>query len=211
MTQPVPPRQVRWAIVATCVVAAVHVAALILIAQHVDVIRGALSAAHPTASATQVNALTRSQVLNSVVPHVVLAIVLPWRAYRLLSGRRSARVVLTALLAVQLAAHATLPMVLAVLPGYAGWVIAVQGFSLVFEVAALGLLWGRHGCARFSARLPRRRCPPSRNQPRPAQLSGSTPMSGKSPPQTALTPQVHGVVTIKGGPGIREPAAHAEP
>lgn len=141
MTPSVPPREVNRAIVATCVVAAVHLAALVLIAWHVNVIRDALASAHPGVTTAQLAELTQSQVLSSVVPHVVLAVVLPWRAYRLRSARPRSRTILTVLLALQLAAHATLPMVLAVLPGYAAWVIAVQGFSLAFEITALWLLW----------------------------------------------------------------------
>jgi hypothetical protein len=90
-------------------------------------------------------------VLSSVVPHVIFAILLPLRAYRLRTGRSRARTILTVLLALQIAAHGTLPMVLKVLPGYGAWVIAVQAFSLVFEVAALWLLWGSPAARRFFA------------------------------------------------------------
>jgi hypothetical protein len=141
MTIPNPPRDLRRAFLAVLVVAAVHLVALVLIALHVDVIRGATAAAHPDLAADRIDALTRSQVFSSVVPHVVLALVLPWRAWALRSGRRSARIILTVLLGLQLLAHATLPVVLRELPGYAGWVIAVQAFSLVFELLALWLIW----------------------------------------------------------------------
>jgi hypothetical protein len=146
------PQEVRRAAWATCIVAAVHVAALALILTHVDVVRTALAASHPNVTAAKLADLTQSQVLSSVVPHVVFAIVLPLCAYRLLTGRSRARTVLTVLLALQIAAHATLAMVLAVLPGYALWVIGVQAFSLVFEVAALWLLWGTAPAKRFFAR-----------------------------------------------------------
>jgi len=44
-------------------------------------------------------------------------------------------------LIIQVLAHLTLPMVLAELPGYEGWVITVQAVSLVFELSALWWLW----------------------------------------------------------------------
>ena len=135
------PPHLRSAVAAVFVVAAVHVAALILIGLHVDVIRGSVAAAHPGIDAGRLSELTGTQVLSSVVPHVLLVVLLSWRAWRLRSGRPRTRIVVTILLAVQLLAHATLPTVLRMLPGYGGWVTGVQAFSLVFELAALWLLW----------------------------------------------------------------------
>jgi hypothetical protein len=139
ITAPSPlPTAVRRAQVAVVAVAAIHVLALVLILDHRDVIAAAVAAAHPTGDA---DALTRSALTQSIVPHVVLALLLPLRAARLRGGRPGTRRFLTAILVIQLLAHATLPIVLAELPGYGGWVIAVQAASLVFEVAALSWLW----------------------------------------------------------------------
>jgi hypothetical protein len=44
-------------------------------------------------------------------------------------------------LAIQVLAHATLPAVLAQMPGYAAPISALQAASLLFEVAAIVLLW----------------------------------------------------------------------
>lgn len=134
-------RELRWAILCICVVAAVHLAALVLVLTHTDVIRDALANTNPDITSTRLDDLAQTQVVSSVVPHILLPLLLLWRAYRLRQGRPSSRIWITVLLVIQLLAHATLPMVLAVLPGYEGWVIAVQAFSLVFELATLWLLW----------------------------------------------------------------------
>jgi hypothetical protein len=135
---PIALRRTQYAVV---VVAAIHVLALLLIFTHRDVIAASLAARHPQATATELDALTRSALLQAVLPHVVLAMLLTLRAWRLRNGRRSGRIALTVMLAIQVAAHASLPIVLAELPGYAAAVIAVQAVSLVFELAALWLLW----------------------------------------------------------------------
>jgi hypothetical protein len=141
------PANVRRAQLAVFAVAAIHVLALLLVLMHRDVISAALAAQHPGAEA---DALAGSAVLQSALPHVILAILLPLRALRLRNGRRSTRLILTVVLIIQIAAHATLPMVLAELPGYGAWVIAVQAVSLMFEVAALYLLWTRESTAYFT-------------------------------------------------------------
>jgi hypothetical protein len=132
---PIVLRRVQYAV---AVVAAIHVVALLLILLHRDVISAAVAARNPGGD---VDKLTSDAVLQGVIPHVVLAVVLPLRALRLRDGRGSARTWLTVLLAIQLLAHASLPIVLAELPGYGPWVIGVQTFSLLFEVTALWLLW----------------------------------------------------------------------
>jgi hypothetical protein len=132
------PTQLRRTQYAVGVVAAIHVMALALVLLHRDVIAGAMAVQHPGGD---IEALTTAAVLQAVFPHAILALVLPLRAKRLATGRPSSRIVLTVMLAIQVAAHATLPMVLAELPGYAPWVIGVQAVSLVFELAALRLLW----------------------------------------------------------------------
>jgi hypothetical protein len=126
MTIPVAVRRSQYAVF---VVAAIHIVAIALILMHRDDL-------HPGPN-DDVNGL----LLQSLVPHVILAILLPLRALRLARGRRKSRTVLTVVLAVQILAHATLPMVMRELPGYGGWIIAVQAVSFVFEVAALAYLW----------------------------------------------------------------------
>jgi hypothetical protein len=128
------PTVLRRAQYAVYAVAAIHVVALLLIVQHRDVIEAAVAAKNAGAD-------VNGAVLQSVIPHIILAVLLPLRALRLRSGRRKSRTVLTVVLAIQLAAHATLPMVLGELPGYAVAVIAVQAVSLAFEITALCLLW----------------------------------------------------------------------
>ena len=140
------PLLLRRAQQAVYVVAAIHGLALILVLTHRDVIAGALAAQHPGAD---IGALTDAAVWQSVIPHVVLAILLPRRALRLASGRPSARIVLTVVLGIQVAAHATLPMVLAELPGYGVWIIGLQAVSLVFELVALRLLWTSEASVHF--------------------------------------------------------------
>ena len=131
---------------AVLVVAAIHVVALVLVLQHQDVISAALAAQRPGAD---IGALTRATVLQSVIPHVVLAVLLPIRAFRLNPAKPGSRIVLTVVLGVQILAHATLPMVTRELPGYGPWIIAVQAVSLVFEVAALCNLWSGEARAMF--------------------------------------------------------------
>jgi hypothetical protein len=125
---------------AVLVVAAIHVVALVLIYQHQDVISAALAAQHPGAN---IEALTHDTVLQSAIPHLVLAVLLPVRALRLRPGRPGSRVVLTVILCIQILAHATLPITLKELPGYEPWIIVIQAVSLVFEVFALYTMWSR--------------------------------------------------------------------
>jgi hypothetical protein len=140
------PASLRRAQLAIFAVAAIHVLALILVLTHRDVIAGALAGQHPGADA---DALANAAVWQAAIPHIVLAILLPLRALRLRSGKRSSRIIVTVVLGIQLAAHASLPMTLSELPGYGGWVIAVQAVSLVFEVAALVLLWAQESTVFF--------------------------------------------------------------
>jgi hypothetical protein len=140
------PTSVRRTQLAIFAVAAIHVLALALVLTHRGVIAGAIAAQHPGAD---VDALANSAVWQAAVPHVVLAILLPLRAWRLRNGRRSSRVIVTVVLGIQLLAHASLPMTLGELPGYGPWVIAVQAVSFVFEVTALVLLWTKESTVFF--------------------------------------------------------------
>jgi hypothetical protein len=71
----------------------------------------------------------------ALVPHLVLAVLLPVRALKLRSGKPKARVVLTIVLAIQLVAA------VAGVPGYDAWTLAIQAGSAALEFAALALLW----------------------------------------------------------------------
>jgi hypothetical protein len=148
------PTTLRRAQYAVFVVAAIHVVALLLILWHRDVIAASVAAHHPELTGAALDKLSSSTVMQSVIPHVVLAVLLPLRAWRLRRGRRWTQLFLTVLLAIQVAAHATLPIVLAELPGYGAAVVAVQAVSLVFEVAALGLLWTREARRYFASQAP---------------------------------------------------------
>lgn len=135
------PRPLRWAQVAVLIVALVHIAALVLLLTHHDVLHATVVTDHRGRSSAEIETQTRRQIVQSAIPHVVLPPVLTWRAHALTSGRSRARIVLLVLLAAQIAAHGTLPLVLHRLPGYAPIVISIQAFSFAFEVAALVLLW----------------------------------------------------------------------
>lgn len=123
------------------VVAIVHLVALTLLLAYRDTIVSTVAARNPALTAAQVAQVARSVVLQSAVPHVVLAVVLLWRARALVSRRARSRGILTAVLTLQILAHATLPITVHQLPSFAAAVIAVQATSLVFEVSALVLLW----------------------------------------------------------------------
>jgi hypothetical protein len=100
----------------------------------------AIAALHVLAIGVTLLALG-SAGIGAVVPHLVLAVLLPIRAYKLRGGRPKARRILTFVLAIQILAHATLPGVLAQMPGYSTPIIALQAVSLLFEVGAIVLLW----------------------------------------------------------------------
>jgi hypothetical protein len=141
--RPALPRVVPLAQRFVLVVVAVHLVALALIATHADAFVAAAVAAHPDLGPGAARKLGQNLVLQSVIPHLVLAVVLTLRARALGSGRRRARTLLAVLLGLQMAAHATLPITLHQLPQYAPAVITIQVVSLAFEVAALALLFSR--------------------------------------------------------------------
>jgi hypothetical protein len=123
------------------VVAGVHLVALALIATHADIFASSIAADYPHLNAHQMHVQTRALLLQSAIPHLVLATALLLRARALNSGRPRARMLLTVLLSVQMLAHATLPITLHQLPGYTLTILTVQAVSLAFEIAALTLLW----------------------------------------------------------------------
>jgi hypothetical protein len=135
------PSSVRRVQQAVAVVVLVHLVALVLLLTHRDVIHSTVLSDHPGWSPDQVDTQTSSLVWQSVVPHVLIPLLLVFRARALKSGRPRARTFLTVLLAIQLLAHASLPVTLHELPGYAVIIIAVQTISLIFELSALWLLW----------------------------------------------------------------------
>src|SRR4051794_23837489 len=95
----------------------------------------AIAALHVLAIGVTVVALGGAAV-GTVVPHLVLAVLLPLRALKLRTGRPKARRMLTLVLGIQILGHAMLPSVIAQMPGYAVPIIALQALSLVCEVAA---------------------------------------------------------------------------
>ncbi len=135
------PRSLRWAQVAVLIVAAVHIAALVLVLTHQDELHATVATDHPGWLPSEIETQARQEIVQSAFPHVVLPLVLSWRARALTSGRNRARIVLVVLLAAQMAAHGTLPLVMQRLPDHAPAVIGIQAFSFAFEVAALVLLW----------------------------------------------------------------------
>ncbi|MER7279828.1 hypothetical protein ABT369_35850 [Dactylosporangium sp. NPDC000244] len=104
----------------------------------------AIAALHVLAIGVTLVALG-SAGIGAVVPHLVLAVLLPLRAYKLRGGRPKTRRVLTLVLGIQMLAHAALPSVLAQMPGYAVPIVTLQALSLVCEVAAIVFLWAPAG------------------------------------------------------------------
>lgn len=141
--RPTYPHRLELARRCVLVVAAIHLIALALIATHTGAFAASVAATHGDLGPEAVRGMARTLMLQSVVPHIVLAVVFILRARALRAGRRRTRTVLTVLLAVQMIAHATLPITLNQLPDYAPAVIAIQATSLAFEVSALVLLWSR--------------------------------------------------------------------
>jgi hypothetical protein len=155
-TAPPAPRQVELAVRALYVLAAIHLLALVLVATHHGVLTAAVAADHPSWSPERVGKVAGSLFRSTLVPHIVLPVVFLARGRALRSGRRRARTILTALLGLQLLAHATLPLQLRLFPGYGPWIIGVQVVSLVFEAATLYLLWGTEEARRFFVSSPGR-------------------------------------------------------
>ncbi|WP_433081226.1 hypothetical protein ACQP1P_45450 [Dactylosporangium sp. CA-052675] len=104
----------------------------------------AIAALHVLAIGVTLVALG-SAGIGAAVPHLVLAVLLPLRAYKLRGGRPKARRILTLVLGIQILAHAALPGVIAQMPGYAVPIVALQALSLVGEVAAIVFLWAPAG------------------------------------------------------------------
>ncbi|WP_433053147.1 hypothetical protein [Dactylosporangium sp. CS-033363] len=100
----------------------------------------AIAALHVLAIGVTLVALG-SAGIGAIVPHLVLAVLLPVRALKLRGGRPKARRILTLVLAIQVVAHVTLPSVIAQMPGYAVPLVALQALSLVCELAAIVFLW----------------------------------------------------------------------
>src|SRR6266496_1944639 len=124
------PRQVGQAALALLGVAAIHLLAMVLLLAHADEVAEGMRR-------------TNYAGASPVVTHIVYAVLLVLVALGLTLGRwrRGMRIVVTVLLALQLLAHATLPLVVAILPAHAFEIIAVQVASLAVELAALWLLW----------------------------------------------------------------------
>jgi hypothetical protein len=153
-TAPAAPREVAYAIRALFVVAAIHLVALALVITHHDVLTAAVAAHHPDWSPDRVGQVASSQFQSTLIPHIVLPIVFVTRARALRSGRRRTRTIITALLGLQLLAHATLPLQLQLFPGYGPWIIGIQAVSLMFEAGTIYLLWRSPEARSFFASTP---------------------------------------------------------
>src|SRR5690349_19349112 len=103
------PRSVRQATSAGFVVVAVHVLALTLLVINRHALVDAAAHQHPGWTAARVQQLAEGRFVQSIVPHVILAIALTVRALGVRSGRTRGRMFLTVLLVLQLLAHATFP------------------------------------------------------------------------------------------------------
>jgi hypothetical protein len=149
-TNPLPAaiRRTQYAVFA---VAAIHVAALLLILTHGSAIRTGQASLHPGGD---LDTLARAALVQLALPHLLFAVLLPIRARRLAHTRAKSRVVLTVVLAVQIASSAMISTTIAQLPGCRGWIIALQAVSLVFELSALAFLWSGESRAWFRAAAP---------------------------------------------------------
>src|SRR4051795_5683643 len=89
------PVALRRATAAVVVVAAVHLVALVLVLTHRPDILATTAADHPDWAPDRIADQASSQVWQSVVPHVLIPVLLLWRASGLRSHRPRARTVLT--------------------------------------------------------------------------------------------------------------------
>lgn len=136
------PTSIKRAGLAVGVVSAIHVIALILLQTHSQEISATIHQLRPNMSAeTFQQAYTQAVTTPSIV-HIVLPILL-LLAMRSVWVKKTpfSRMCLSLLLLIQILAHATIPITVATLPQEATTVIAVQGLSFVFELAALIWLW----------------------------------------------------------------------
>jgi hypothetical protein len=91
--------------------------------------------------AHEVSRIIATMVGGSSAAHVVFAVLFVWLAVKVRGGRPWARWVATALVVLEMLDHLTVPVLVSLLPSVAGEIIAVQAVALVFETAALVLLW----------------------------------------------------------------------
>jgi hypothetical protein len=91
--------------------------------------------------AHEVSRIIAGMVGGSSAGHVVFAALFVWLAVKVRGGRPWARWVATALVVLEMLDHLTIPILVSLLPSVAGEIIAVQAVALVFEIAALVLLW----------------------------------------------------------------------
>jgi hypothetical protein len=85
--------------------------------------------------------MTQYLLNSSTVVHGIFGTLFILFALLVRIGRNWLRILTTVLLVLELFAHLSLPSVIALLPGEALPTIVVQSISLLFELAALFLLW----------------------------------------------------------------------
>jgi hypothetical protein len=120
-------REVTWAALSLLVIGFIHYLAIFLIATHRQ---EAVS-----------SAMTQYLFNSSIVVHVISGTLFVLFALLVRSGRNWLRILITVLLVIQLLAHLSLPTLMALLPSEAVFTLTVQAVSLLFELAALFLLW----------------------------------------------------------------------
>lgn len=121
------PREIVWAACSLFAVGLIHWLDIVLIATH-------RQEAVPSA-------MTQYLLNSSIVVHVIFGTLFILCAWLIRTGRNWLRLCVTVLLAIELLAHLSLPTIIALLPGEAIATIIVQAISLLFELAALFLLW----------------------------------------------------------------------
>ncbi|MBO0781100.1 MAG: hypothetical protein J2P37_19950, partial [Ktedonobacteraceae bacterium] len=119
-------RQTRAAI-ALFVIGAIHWIDILLIALHRQEAAG--------------SAFAQSQLNSSSIVHLIMGGLFLVAAFLVRKGRNWVRIAIVVLLIFQLIGHLTLPLVVSILPTEAWSIVAVQVFSLLFELAVVFLLW----------------------------------------------------------------------
>jgi hypothetical protein len=120
-------REVTWAALSLLVIGFIHYLDIFLIAGHRQ---EAVS-----------SAMTQYLFNSSTVVHAIFGTLFVLFALLIRTGQNWLRILVTGLLVLQLLAHLSLPTIMALLPSEAVFTLTVQAVSLLFELAALFLLW----------------------------------------------------------------------
>lgn len=121
------PREINWVMLCFIVIGVIHYVAIFLIATH--------------RQDADLSPLTQNIFESSMIIHVIMGTIFILMRIVIRTGRNWLRILATVLLVIQLLAHLSIVTLIRLLPDQAVPTIAVQAISLVFELAALFLLW----------------------------------------------------------------------